>query len=120
MAKKRTSRQSGSQLTPILAIVGGLILVAVAFWLALRPSSAELAEQDQPAQVRGPYPEVERVSIADTKAGFDDGSALIVDVRSEQVYLEAHIPGAILIPSSEITARYQELPKDKLLYLYCT
>jgi len=114
VAKKRSSRQSRSQFTPLLVVGGGLVLVAVALWLAMRPSSTDIAEQ-----TGGPT-KVERVSLADAKAGFDNNSVLMIDVRSETDYLAAHIPGAVLIPSSEIAARYQELPKDKLLYLYCT
>ncbi len=114
MAKRRKSRQSRSQFTPLLVVVGGLVLGAAALWLTLRPSSTDIAEQTS-----GPT-KVERVSLADAKAGFDNNSVLMVDVRSETDYLAAHIQGAVLIPSSEIAARYQELPQDQLLYLYCT
>ena len=45
------------------------------------------------------------------------GSFLIVDVRIGPV--PNRIPGAVTIPEPEISARMGELPRDKLLVLYC-
>ena len=42
---------------------------------------------------------------------------VIVDVRIGPV--PARIPGAVSIPEPEIPARMGELPRDKLLILYC-
>ena len=42
---------------------------------------------------------------------------LIVDVRIGPV--PVRIPGAVVIPEPDIPARMGELPKDKLLVLYC-
>lgn len=120
MAKRRKYRQSKSQLTPILVIAGGLALVIAALWLTSRPASTELAEPAAPTTNLGPYPQVERVPLTEAKSAFDNDSALIVDVRSEQEYLTAHIPGALWFPSSEIATHYQELSQDKPIYLYCT
>ena len=44
-------------------------------------------------------------------------SFLIVDVRIGSV--SNRIPGAVSIPEPEISSRMGELPKDKLLILYC-
>ena len=44
-------------------------------------------------------------------------SLLIVDVRIGPV--PYRIPGAMIIPEPEIISRMNELPKDKLLVLYC-
>ena len=46
---------------------------------------------------------------------------IILDVRSQQEYEEGHIPGAMLIPDSEIKDRAEvELPdKDQLILAYC-
>ena len=118
MTKKRSRKRSGS-VTPIY-VVGGLVLAMLVLWLVSRSSSADVSEQAEAAETGIPYPQVERVSLAETKAGFDDNSVLIVDVRSEGEYLDAHIPGAVLIPSAEMSTRFQELPQDKPLYLYCT
>lgn len=45
------------------------------------------------------------------------GSLLLVDVRI--VPVPTRIPDAVSIPEPEVTARMDELPKDKLLVLYC-
>ena len=44
-------------------------------------------------------------------------SLLIVDVRIGSV--PTRIPGAVIIPEPEVITRMGELPKDKLLVLYC-
>ena len=54
--------------------------------------------------------------IMDTEEGF-----VILDVRTQEEYDEGHIPGAVLIPNTEIEARAEEaLPdKDQLILVYC-
>ena len=44
-------------------------------------------------------------------------SLLLVDVRIGPV--PTRIPGAVVIPEPEVPARMGELPRDKLLVLYC-
>ncbi|HKK33466.1 MAG TPA: rhodanese-like domain-containing protein [Desulfomicrobiaceae bacterium] len=44
---------------------------------------------------------------------------LLVDVRQESEYRQEHIPGAMLIPLSEIEQRLGELSPDKDLLFYC-
>lgn len=43
---------------------------------------------------------------------------LIIDVRSDEEYTEAHIKAAIPIPLGEIPLRLAEIPKDRPLVLY--
>jgi rhodanese-related sulfurtransferase len=52
----------------------------------------------------------------DTESGY-----IILDVRTQEEYDEAHIPGAIVIPNTEIEARAEsELPdKDQMILVYC-
>jgi len=45
--------------------------------------------------------------------------ATYVDVRAKDQYDIEHIKGAINIPLSEITARANELPKNKFIITYC-
>ena len=54
--------------------------------------------------------------IMDSEEGY-----VILDVRTQEEYDQGHIPGAILIPNTEIEARAeQELPdKDQLILVYC-
>ena len=46
---------------------------------------------------------------------------IILDVRTQEEYDEAHIPGAIVIPNTELEARAEsELPdKDQMILVYC-
>ncbi|HET9109500.1 MAG TPA: rhodanese-like domain-containing protein [Ktedonobacterales bacterium] len=47
------------------------------------------------------------------------GEALLVDVRESWEYKEVRAPGAMLVPLSEFTVRYTELPHDKELLIVC-
>ncbi len=42
-----------------------------------------------------------------------------VDVRTPEEWDEGHIPGATLIPLSELVERSGELPKGEPILLYC-
>ena len=58
----------------------------------------------------------EAKQIMDTEEGY-----IILDVRTQEEYGEGHIPGAILIPNTEVEARAEkEMPdKDQLILVYC-
>lgn len=50
----------------------------------------------------------------------DPGNICIVDVRNGSAsLLEKKIKGAIEIPQAQLEKRYAELPKDKLIIVYC-
>jgi len=42
----------------------------------------------------------------------------LIDVRQPQEYEKEHLPGAKLIPLSELPSRMNELDKDKLTIVY--
>lgn len=48
-------------------------------------------------------------------------NAVILDVRSEEEFREGHIPGALLIPDTNLAQRAEEeLPdKDAVILIYC-
>lgn len=58
----------------------------------------------------------EAKEIMDTGDGF-----VILDVRTQEEYDEGHVPGAILIPNTEIENRAEEELPDKaqLILVYC-
>ena len=58
----------------------------------------------------------EAKQIMDTEEGY-----VILDVRTQEEYDEGHIPGAILIPNTEIEVRAEEelTDKDQLILVYC-
>ena len=58
----------------------------------------------------------EAKEIMDTEDGY-----VILDVRTQEEYDEGHVPGAVLIPNTEIETRAEEeLPdKEQLILVYC-
>lgn len=47
------------------------------------------------------------------------GEVTVLDVRPVEEYRAGHIPGALSIPVSELTARLKELPKNREIVAYC-
>ena len=64
-------------------------------------------EQITPAQAK---------EIMDTQDGY-----IVLDVRTQEEYDEAHIEGAILIPDYEVADKAESILKDKnqLILVYC-
>ncbi|MCP4165577.1 MAG: rhodanese-like domain-containing protein [Chloroflexi bacterium] len=108
----------------ILIIAGGALLLLVAALVLIPRNDEPTPAVGQPATLvvdkNLPYPAVPRISIQDTKASFDDGAAVIVDVRYVEQYEAGHIPGAVVIPPGEFEDRYSELPLETEILLYCT
>ncbi len=50
---------------------------------------------------------------------WQDGKAVIIDVRTPKEYQEGHIPDAPLIPLDQLESRIEEVPKDKRVLLIC-
>ncbi len=110
MAEKRRN------LLPVIIIGGGLLLFLAGFALVLSNRSPEQVITPTPATVS----QVQRVSLADSKAAFDDGRAIFLDVRDSSSYTAGHIPGALLIPISELPNRMNELDTNACIIPYCT
>ena len=122
-AKKRTPRRGKGKAVPIpliLLAASAILLLALGLYSLLnRPVSLPEIPDDHDAS-GFPYPEVARVSLAQTKAGSEKGTSLIVDVRTREEYEEVHIPGAMSMPLVELESRYRELPKDAEIITYCS
>jgi 3-mercaptopyruvate sulfurtransferase SseA len=64
--------------------------------------------------------QVPRIEPQDLKALLDEEKeVVVVDTRRLGSYEASHIPGSISIPLAEMETRYQELPKDARIILYC-
>ena len=64
----------------------------------------------------------EQITPAEAKEIMDDRDGyVILDVRTQEEYDEAHIDGAILIPDYEIADKAESVLKDKeqLILVYC-
>lgn len=62
-----------------------------------------------------PLPEIDVDELASREG---DGS-FVLDVRQPGEYVEAHVPGAVLIPLNELAARQEEVPDDRPLLVIC-
>ena len=62
------------------------------------------------------------ITVEEAKKLMDsEKDRIILDVRSREEYDQGHIPGAILIPDTEIEAKAADLlpDKDQLILVYC-
>jgi 3-mercaptopyruvate sulfurtransferase SseA len=62
---------------------------------------------------------VRRISETETDRLFKNGSAVIVDVRSNAQYQLGHIKGSVNIPGSQLMSRIRELSPRKTIITYC-
>jgi 3-mercaptopyruvate sulfurtransferase SseA len=99
-----------------LLISGGVLLMIAA--------SAYIEFNHRQAAEATPTPatasQVQRVTLEEAKKAYDSGLAIFVDVRDSSSYSVAHIPGAILIPISNLTTRLGELNPHNWIIPYCT
>jgi 3-mercaptopyruvate sulfurtransferase SseA len=88
-----------------------------------RPTSTVLPAPEEPqGNIPQKQDEVPRVLPDAAKTAFDAGQAIIVDVRSADVYAVEHIAGAISIPLDQIESDPSRLNLDKNQWIitYCT
>ena len=79
------------------------------------PTSIIVAEKGEKAMY-------EQITVEDAKKIMDSGEEhIILDTREKDEFDEGHIPGAILIPYTEIENKAEEMlpDKDKLILVYC-
>ena len=108
----------------VLAISVLFLLIAACSSFQSSDSVDELPQNAPPADFILPLTEAEvpRVTVEEAKAALDNGTAIIVDVRSGQAYDLSHIPGALTIPLGEFETNPKKisLPKDGWIITYCT
>jgi hypothetical protein len=66
-----------------------------------------------------PFARIPRMTVEDLKKALDEGRAVAADVRAAEAFDEEHIPGAFSVPEDDWAAHAGELPKDKLVVVYC-
>ena len=87
-------------------------------------STAPTASGDTTAPTTKPTPatpadDTRRITIEETQAAINAGTAVVVDVREESAYKVSHIKGAKSIPLPQFEKRIGELPPGKLIITYC-
>jgi len=104
---------------PIFVLIGGgLLLILAAILLFNQNNTAPTPEAAVEEGI--PHPEIPRVSIEDSKAAIESGSAVILDVRSADAYAGSHIVSAVNIPLAELESRIGELDPNQWIITYCT
>ena len=79
------------------------------------PTSIIVAEKGEKAMY-------EQITAEEAKKIMDSGEDhIVLDTREQDEFDEGHIPGAILIPYTEIDNKAEEMlpDKDKLILVYC-
>lgn len=113
--RNRARRNKTNQMLPMIIIAAGAVLVIAALLLqVIQSPDPTTAGQDIPE------PQIERVSLADSKAALDSQSAVFLDVRDPQAYALGHVPGAVNIPLGELETRLSELDPNQWIITYCT
>jgi Rhodanese-like domain len=96
-----------------------LILASLASVLfTYQPALADPSKYPQFAQ-QSPPANVSLISVDELATDIQAGKKpMIIDVRTEEEYREAHILGALSAPLAEFNAYVQSIPKDRLVILY--
>jgi rhodanese-related sulfurtransferase len=66
----------------------------------------------------GPLPSVD-VAEADRRLREEPDHPVLLDVRELNEFVEVRAPGAMLLPTSALAARIDEVPKDRPLLVVC-
>ena len=97
--------------------ISALLAAAAALCTACGPGAAEKAPSS--GQSASSASAVIRITAEEAKRRMDAGGVIVLDVRTEAEYAEAHIPGARLLPNETIAEAPAGIPKDAQLLVYC-
>jgi rhodanese-related sulfurtransferase len=64
-------------------------------------------------------PTVTVTQAAERLAATDQPAPLLVDVREAHEFGVMRVPGALLVPLSSFTTRFEQLPRDRPLLIMC-
>jgi 3-mercaptopyruvate sulfurtransferase SseA len=111
-------------MTKIKTVLTTFILLLFSLACGALPATDTVSESAPPAGFTAPVTEadVPRVTVEEAKAAFDEGTAIIVDVRSQAAYEASHVDGALSIPLNEFETNIAgvDLPRDQWIITYCT
>ncbi len=72
------------------------------------------------AQAQLPIDVIISVSTEEFELDLNFNNEFVVDVRKPEKYNSGHVLEAINIPYTELPTQIHTLPKDKVIYLYCS
>ena len=82
--------------------------------------------QNPSAPVQSPQPpqtpadNARRITAEELHKLWEKKDVLIIDTRGEPDFKASHIPDAISVPSNEVAAKIDELPRNRMIVAYCT
>ena len=113
-------------LAALLALAIGLTACAPQAPAPTATPAATITPEASPAATQeaaeAPKAEYRQLTAEQAKARMDSGDEVIIlDVRTPEEYAQGHIPGAVLLPVSNITSDALELLPDKSaeILVYC-
>jgi rhodanese-related sulfurtransferase len=62
---------------------------------------------------------VTRTTDISSFAARYDQDAFVVDCREPHEYVQGHVPGAVLVPMSRVSAYLADLPRDREIFVIC-
>ena len=91
------------------------------FWVALRALAEDRLVELQLAlsQLAVHADDLSAMSHQELLAQAARGDVVVIDVRPQTEYTQAHLPYAISLPLAELRQRITELPVDKPILAYC-
>lgn len=108
--------------SPLFIVVIGLGLLAMSAFLYLGKSNQSSTGSNVLVEATAPATdaEVPRVSLGEARAALDSGEAVFVDTRNADSYAAGHIPGAVLVTSSQVDSMVGQMDPEKWVITYCT
>lgn len=108
-----------------------LTLITAAAAIVFSACAAEPAPKNTAVAVTTPAPsvanaaiprpvEADRISLEDAKKEYDAGTAVMIDVRTAEVFAAERIKGAVNVPFEAVASSIDKLPKGKKLIIYCS
>jgi 3-mercaptopyruvate sulfurtransferase SseA len=106
-----------------------LILVFLAFivgagLIACNSNETLLSQNPRPANQSAPATpppdNARRITAEELHKLWEANEVVIIDTRSESAYKQEHIKGSILVPAGTLAAKFDQLPKGKMIVAYCT
>jgi len=91
------------------------------FWVALRALAEDRLVELQLAlsQLAAHADDLSAMSHQELLTQAARGEVVVIDVRPQTEYTQAHLPYAISLPLAELRQRITELPVDKPIVAYC-
>lgn len=111
--------REGWTMLPVKFVMLILIMLIVLMGCGENNSDGNAAEQAKESEAMATYVNItpeEAKKIMDSEEGY-----VILDVRTQEEYDEKHIPGAVLLPNTEIDAKAEDVLTDKgqQILVYC-